>query len=164
MGRAETGAPTLHVFKSKCCYLCFGSNLMEYTVHAATRDHLESVWGKEACFGGLSDFILYSISSSFKKKIYQALILKRRTIHHRHVQPGDAVTGRLGWNLREAHFLPYLWMLHLSLWRGTWGSSHACACGWSDVPLTGSAAAHQHRKRDVKGCVQLCDTRDDSLS
>lgn len=100
----------------------------------------------------------------FKKNIYQSLILKRRKFHHRHVQPGDAVTGRLGWNLREAHFLPYLWMLHLSLWRGTWGSSHACACGWSDVPLTGSAAAHQHRKRDVKGCVQLCDTRDDFLS
>lgn len=100
----------------------------------------------------------------FKKNIYQSLILKRRKFHHRHVQLGDAVTGRLGWNLREAHFLPYLWMLHLSLWRGTWGSSHACACGWSDVPLTGSAAAHQHRKRDVKGCVQLCDTRDDFLS
>lgn len=178
MGRAETGAPTLHVFKSKCCYLYFGSNLMEYTVHAATRDYLQSVWGKEACFSGLSDFILYSISSSFKKNIYikhwswkggsfTTEMCSQATPEPSDIKRDleeDAVTGRPGWNLREAHFLPYLWMLHLSLWRGTWGSSHACACGWSDVPLTGSAAAHQHRKRDVKGCVQLCDTRDDFLS
>lgn len=32
----------------------------------------------------------------FKKKKNQSLILKRRKFHHRHVQPGDAVTGRLG--------------------------------------------------------------------
>ena len=51
---------------------------------------------------------------------------------------------------------PHLCRPYLSWRRGTWGSSHACVCGWSDAPLTGSAATQQRGERETRRDERSC--------
>ncbi len=120
----------------------------------------------------LSDFIQYNVASSF---FHQALILK--TGHHTHThthaarQQLTSVTYNMSkwWNMWDGRqrignvlfflssVLSHLWKPRPPWWRWTWGSSHACVCGWSDAPPTGSAAAHRQSEKDMRRCAQLYD-------